>query len=429
MGRPFRSPWGSIALAAPALALRAVLAPLTAWPNDIYYWALLGWDLAAGYGPYELPGFSYPPGLASLLGLVLVPLSAVFGPENWERLPQHPLMGFPVPHPFFLLAVKLPAIMADMAVGWLLLRHSLFMAALWLYNPLVIWVSSVHGNYDSLVGLMTLLSAEMAFSGRAYLAGLACGIGAELKLAPLFTAPVLTAALAKPSLSQGNWSQGVRQSLMFALGMASSLALILPQLLEPGLQGEIQRRAADLATGGMNLSSLRLVPFSSDWTFWKDTYPYLTRVLLIAVPMIFATAVLSRGRKVLPMAIIGTMASTVAFQPTTQPQYLIWYIAPAVASGGQWSGLATLPVSAVGLMYYRALVGHALGYVAQPMSLYFGWGFAHRDIWAGLAEYSSQRGVFGGQAATDTMGILGPVAWSLLIIHLAYALWRSLTRV
>lgn len=62
-----------------------------------------------------------------------------------------------------VLLVKLPGVIADLVIGYLLFRYfegkrkALFVSALWLFNPIVWYNSSVWGQTDSVVNLLGLL--------------------------------------------------------------------------------------------------------------------------------------------------------------------------------------------------------------------------------------------------------------------------------
>lgn len=72
---------------------------------------------------------------------------------------------FPIPFYFW---VKLPAIVADLLIGWLLaswpnsvgIKNPNWRAALYLFNPIAILISAGHGQFDSIVILFVLLAVR-----------------------------------------------------------------------------------------------------------------------------------------------------------------------------------------------------------------------------------------------------------------------------
>ena len=98
-----------------------------------------------------------------------------------------------------LFLMKLPYFVADLVTGYLLTR---FVApcwrrrvlALWLLNPIVIFVSAVFGRHDSLAVCLVMLSALLALRGRRYLGMIFLGIGATARFFPAFLAPFYAVA-------------------------------------------------------------------------------------------------------------------------------------------------------------------------------------------------------------------------------------------
>lgn len=120
----------------------------------------------------------------------------------------------------------------DLVTGWLLLRacaaspwrHAIF-AAYWLH-PLGILLSAYHGNTDSALACLGMLSLLWTSRGHAAAAGAALGVGLWIKLPILIVAPALCLALPE-------WRQRAR-FVGAALGVG--VASYLPALwLEPGL--------------------------------------------------------------------------------------------------------------------------------------------------------------------------------------------------
>jgi hypothetical protein len=417
----------ALAVFLPAALIRLALAPLTAWPNDTYTWVRLGWDALAGYGPYDRLGFSYPPGWAAVLALVLRPLALVFPPDRWATLPSSGLTDLPVPHPVTLLAVKLPSILADLAVGWLLYRKSTRAAVFWLFNPLVVFVSSVHGQYDAFVSLTVLLALIAVLGGAAFLSGLACGIGTALKLTPLYIGPITLAACVRQGLRAGGLRQAAAQAARWGAGGIAGLTPALA-LLSTGFWIVVNARlgVAARTSDGLNPGALRRTPWAADWRLWTEWYPTLSQILLVAIPLLFACIVLWRGERALIPSVTGALTAVIAFQPVTQPQYILWVIPTALLSGSRlYAGIVTaLAVPAI--LYYDGLVGNLLAYVSQPLSLYLHRGYPFDATMAGHLDYLGQTGVFGGQSVSDSIGLLGALVSPIWLCLLLVSLWKAL---
>ncbi len=93
-----------------------------------------------------------------------------------------------------LFLMKLPYLVADLATGWVLTQ---FVApvwrrrvlALWLLNPIVIFVSAVFGRHDSISVLLVMLSTLLALRGRRYWGMVLLGVGATARFFPAFLVP------------------------------------------------------------------------------------------------------------------------------------------------------------------------------------------------------------------------------------------------
>ncbi len=93
-----------------------------------------------------------------------------------------------------LFLMKLPYFAADLATGYVLTRFvepcwRRRVLALWLLNPIVIFVSAVFGRHDSLAILAVMVSALLAINGRRYSGMLLLGAGAAARFFPAFLAP------------------------------------------------------------------------------------------------------------------------------------------------------------------------------------------------------------------------------------------------
>lgn len=101
------------------------------------------------------------------------------------------------PHVFRdLLAMKIPWLLADLAIAFLLIRlvaekDKYKILWLWLFNPLTLYAVYGFANYDILPTLAVVLSLFFAKRGRWNLSYLAIGLSAGLKLFGILLLPVL----------------------------------------------------------------------------------------------------------------------------------------------------------------------------------------------------------------------------------------------
>jgi hypothetical protein len=227
------------------IAIRLVLAPLTSWAGDTPSFINAGINTVVTGSPYTTFFFNPPLGaylqapLLALLGLA-VPFPAfvqfVPGVEPVSLLTN--LATTAIPIPAALLALKLPLILADVATGaaiFVLVRPGLgtrranWIAAAWLLNPLPIWVSAVHAEYDPLVALALVGVAAALARRSAFGAGLCLGLGAMAKLYPALALPFVLVYLLAPK--PGEAGPGRMRTLgLFAAGLALAIVPFAPVL-------------------------------------------------------------------------------------------------------------------------------------------------------------------------------------------------------
>lgn len=136
--------------------------------------------------------------------------------------------------PSFLVLAKLPLIAADVVVALVLLRllgnaKGKFAAAFWLVNPMSVFITSIVGQFDPIVGALLILSAYGLMRSKTGLAGVLYGVAIMTKQYAIFAAPVLAASVFRES--------GRSRALKFATIAASTALLIsFPFLLSGARQ-------------------------------------------------------------------------------------------------------------------------------------------------------------------------------------------------
>ena len=193
-----------------ALAVRLIIMPLVSHDFDIYHWALVIENIQTGDELYGLDGYYYTP----TWGYVLAFFSLIqdtflwvdtFGLRVTELLPiedlvfdDHMATATTIA---FNMSLKVPMVIIDFLVAWLLYtllmdmtgsrRKSLAGAALWLFCPVVIFMSSVQIQFDVLSALFMLLVVILLRKDRCFLAGMVLTTAILLKFFPAFTLFVL----------------------------------------------------------------------------------------------------------------------------------------------------------------------------------------------------------------------------------------------
>jgi hypothetical protein len=204
------------------IACAAVLAPVTSHP----------YDLAGVTGPAQAwltwgvsPFYNWKFGLDFTALAVAAQALAAF-------LSRLGLTGIVALH----IAWKLPLVAADLATAAFIYRLGLrfaprrasLLAALWLVNPAVLWVSAGHGQVESIAILCLFGALELALSDRLIVAGVVTGLGVGVEYFPI----AVLAAIAV--LWRGGWLTGRRPVLRYGAGLAVSLLVcFVPSLVDP----------------------------------------------------------------------------------------------------------------------------------------------------------------------------------------------------
>ena len=106
----------------------------------------------------------------------------------------------------FTMLVKLPSILADIALGWFLYTFTskklsknwtIFVVALWVLNPISILDSAAWGQVDSILALLCVLMVWFIVKDRYELAALMLGLAIILKPQGFFLLPILGYALVR----------------------------------------------------------------------------------------------------------------------------------------------------------------------------------------------------------------------------------------
>jgi len=167
-------------------AVRLAFAPFYGHAWDMYIWLVSG-DLTVnkGINIYEVTELTeFPWGFYAYPPVWLYWLS--FATMVYGLQPSLPLQ---------VAVIKLPTILADLAVAWLIYRLCLRLGLTersatvymlgWLFNPLTVFLSSVWGMFDSLAVFATLLAVDRLLAGKKASAGVALGVGTAIKIYPL----------------------------------------------------------------------------------------------------------------------------------------------------------------------------------------------------------------------------------------------------
>lgn len=196
------------------LAIRLLLSPFFAHPEDVFSWYALGFDFLNGApvwtflvpNRYGLFLFAFPATfLFNLLSQHILTYTIQMSSIDPRLVPANPAGITVIPGLLFDFLVKLPLIASDAIITILLFRFAktrfqdekvaATAAALWFLNPLSIWVSAGWGTFDTLPALFTVVALYLVLERRAWLAGLAIVVAIAVKLyAGVLIVPLLIIA-------------------------------------------------------------------------------------------------------------------------------------------------------------------------------------------------------------------------------------------
>lgn len=291
--------WGMMAA---GFAVRVIVgAVITGYPNDIACWQ--GWanDTAANglFGLYARGGFcDYPPGYMYVLWLI-----------GKARM----LLGVPSDSALFLVMVKMPSILADLATGYVLYRMTsrrwgnvagAALAGLYLLNPATLVNTAAWGQIDSLLALFVLLFVWLLYERKIVYASVVFVLGVLLKPQMLLFGPALPVVFVHFIREEGGWKALKAFGISLAAGAAAAAAVALPFT-----QGQPLRWIIDIYTGTMSyypyasLSACNVFglmgalwePNTGMW--WGVTYKAWGNIGLALACLLFFIAALRDRRK------------------------------------------------------------------------------------------------------------------------------------
>ena len=309
------------------LAARLVLAPLFTYPFDIEHWGVILQNTESGNGLFGLTGYFYTPVWGYILGFEDVILNLLPGITYGERftdLLEIEGMAFPyctatTTTPAFNMAMKLPLILVDVLVGYMIYRlvmsecgdsrKAAVAFGIWFLCPIVIYMSSVQAQFDCISALFTLLCVLLVKRNLFFLAGMMFTLAALIKFFPAFCILLLCVYVFRASPER----RSLRNLLLSVAGaVATAVVIFLPQVLDGTL---------------MNAFSFIFGRTSEyDLLLMLRTYPFIALTLvMMPVLAIFAWRMDDERLKSDFLVLVLAMLSIcTVFSPG--PQYWIVYI-------------------------------------------------------------------------------------------------------
>ena len=212
--------------------------------GDPEYWPRIMQTVNSGNGIYGLDGNYYTAIWGYLLSFVdmviqtfgLIPF---FGDVFESLLPlETTAMKAWIVSPEIASATKMPLVICDLIVGYILFKivsdftksenKGLTAAAMWCFCPIVIYMSSVQGQFDTISTLLFLLTVQLLREDRSLLAGLSFGLAVWLKLFPGVCLLLFVAYL----FARYDNAGAIKRTVMAAVGaLIVTIILLTPQFL------------------------------------------------------------------------------------------------------------------------------------------------------------------------------------------------------
>ncbi len=399
------------------LAIRLLLAPWTGG-GDLATYAESATSLGLGGGPYTYL-IIYPPGFIDLLALTGRIAGAWIGTPILVGSDPGLLRFFATSSlqwtgslatPTFALVEKLPLFLLDLGaagLAYLLVREFADeRSARWalvglFWNPLVLFLSAVPGEFDILPAFLVLAAVYLALNGRGLSSGAALGLGTAIKLFPLFFFPLVLAIL---------WRRGgpipSRRAIPVATSLAGGAAVLawvfLPLSTTQSYLGSfLTGPTVGESHGGFGLWSWAQLPHLTPvnwWLFWH-TAPITAGMETVAVGLALVVALLYLAHRprlgidpvrTFHAATLTGLAALLTMN-VVEPQYLVWVVpwlvvTAAVTARFRWPLVA---VTAAGLGFLLFGLGGPL-YWLEPVVVftpYLSWGAFTQNlaVWAPTA--------------------------------------------
>jgi len=281
------------------LAIRFAVMPTLSLGYDVTYWALAIQHIQAGTGLYEITGYWYTPVWGYFLSIMSYFMNLIGMTDYGQLFDEVRIVeGFEgfytatLTTPMFNFIVKIPAVMADVLIGYMIYKlisemtgdkkKATYGFALWFLCPLVIYTSSVHGMFDSVYVMFMVLSVYALRKGHDFLAGASLAVAILLKVFPAFIMFALIAYLIKKHRDDAKVLK--RRILTAVLGAGlMTLIIYIPQILDGTIMESLM-----FLTSRIDASALSIQSEADTW----DALVLLGRgIILLLQPILIVSAI------------------------------------------------------------------------------------------------------------------------------------------
>jgi hypothetical protein len=332
------------------VVIRLILAPLTGWPDTYAFWRESMQMLA---DPRAVV-YQYPPLWFLTVFSFVKPLTFFSDPSSFAvSIPELGKMWYTtgaylpvITSPAFNFALKLPWILSDLATGaiiWSILKSQKNAKVarkgfvFWFLNPLVILVSSVMGQSESIIALFALASLYLVIRGRYLSSGVSLGLSIFFKTYNAFLSVfflLFVFLLSKNAASNDKASMpspNVVPSMKFLCGIAFPFLVLLPSMEFYGFGETYLTMVSSPSFSGFNIWFINRIPSAKwilDWAYSNSDF-LLKSLLLIyvaSVIVISCIVIFSDGKLLVEKIIQGSvyiLGITFLLMPWADPHRLV----------------------------------------------------------------------------------------------------------
>jgi hypothetical protein len=359
--------------------LRFALIPYFSTIGDPYFWARSLIYFNNGYDPYALHLSVYPPFIYffySPFFRIIDSLGLSF--PYFHFIPE---LDASIGTPAFLTLWKLPLLCFDLLTGFLIYsfvkewvdnpKIPKIAFVVWLFNPLNLVVTYMHGAWDIVIGFFILLGIFLIYKGSYLTGGLSFGIGTFAKLAPVylvipFSLIILLHGLKYPYSYQ--LKKNAIRFLKFLVGFIFPFLLFAPLVISYVNLTSFLPFSSSNAVIWNNLNQWFFAAHPAGWQWVNSNLGIIQKLPMLyaalCIPVVFGLYKYDKilklnAEKLLAYGVLFGGLSYIFYPSIIQSQYLLWYLPLLVCLLVVWKGFK-LPfevLSVAGITYYFASAG------------------------------------------------------------------------
>jgi len=332
--------------------IRIFFSGLSSWNKDVAVWYRLANDISEGFGAYGNLNFSYPPGLAIIFSLTLIPIIYLLPFANWGVYDSSVttiggdtwLFDPIITSPIFNFLFKIPIFAAEIFLLYLLYRYlkertgkddiAKTVVIFWYFNPLIIFINAIHGQLDIYPVLFLFLAMVLFYLRKDFFSGILFGISITMKIFPVIFLPFILLFV-----FYRDWHDKAKQKLLnliqFFLGI-----IIFPIFLfflfskSEFVNTLVFTRFSTIGfEGSLNIGLINYIPSLSNFIAKNESlFLYIEKYgLIIGLALLFLWIIMNINKasdkfREFPLEIIFVLSLFLLyfFSQRTNPNYIIW---------------------------------------------------------------------------------------------------------